>query len=277
MVTKQFKGSPEDADLSRADSLAREIFSDVANKWALLIIETLGDRTRRFSELRNEIEGISHKMLTQNLRMLERNGLVGRTVHPTVPPRVEYTLTEAGQACARRSTGCATGPTSTSVTSRPPAPASTADGRQHPLRRAPSPRRTGRPRPWSAGAGRRGSASRLHAGSRVPVRNPRMYPATVSRWLSSRKCPPPGTRWIAGPAASRWVRRRLAVELVLAWADVKERMPGRLRPCGNPECRLFLLDRSRATTARWCSMKTCGNRLKARRHQVRTRETPRTE
>ncbi|WP_141713882.1 CGNR zinc finger domain-containing protein, partial [Streptomyces sp. AVP053U2] len=68
--------------------------------------------------------------------------------------------------------------------------------------------------------------------------------------------------------------RRLAVELVLAWADVKERMPGRLRPCGNPECRLFLLDRSRANTARWCSMKTCGNRLKARRHQARTRETP---
>ncbi|MGW2324698.1 CGNR zinc finger domain-containing protein [Streptomyces sp. NPDC001700] len=68
--------------------------------------------------------------------------------------------------------------------------------------------------------------------------------------------------------------RRLAVELVLAWADVKERLPGRLRPCGNPECRLFLLDRSRANTARWCSMKTCGNRLKARRHQARTRETP---
>ncbi|MFJ4841033.1 CGNR zinc finger domain-containing protein [Streptomyces sp. NPDC088746] len=68
--------------------------------------------------------------------------------------------------------------------------------------------------------------------------------------------------------------RRLAVELVLAWADVEERMPGRLRPCENPECRLFLLDRSRANTARWCSMKTCGNRLKARRHQARTRENP---
>ncbi|MCC3653348.1 helix-turn-helix transcriptional regulator [Streptomyces sp. S07_1.15] len=98
MVTKQFTGSPDDADLLRADSLAREVFSDVANKWALLIIETLGDRTLRFSELRNELEGISHKMLTQNLRMLERNGLVSRTVHPTVPPRVEYTLTEAGTA-----------------------------------------------------------------------------------------------------------------------------------------------------------------------------------
>ncbi|MEK2477410.1 MULTISPECIES: winged helix-turn-helix transcriptional regulator [Streptomyces] len=98
MVTKQVGGSPEDADLRRADSLAREIFSDVANKWAFLIIEALGERTLRFSELRDEVEGISHKMLTQNLRMLERNGLVRRAVYPTVPPRVEYSLTEPGQA-----------------------------------------------------------------------------------------------------------------------------------------------------------------------------------
>ncbi|WP_328790335.1 MULTISPECIES: winged helix-turn-helix transcriptional regulator [unclassified Streptomyces] len=97
MVTKQFTGSPDEADLRRADSLAREIFSDVANKWALLIIETLGDETLRFGEVRDAIEGISHKMLTQNLRMLERNGLVERTVHPVVPPRVEYTLTEPGR------------------------------------------------------------------------------------------------------------------------------------------------------------------------------------
>ncbi|WFB06419.1 helix-turn-helix transcriptional regulator [Streptomyces sp. LX-29] len=98
MVTKQFGGSPEDVDLRRADSLAREIFSDIANKWALLIIEAIGERTLRFSELRDEVEGISHKMLTQNLRMMERNGLVEREVHPTVPPRVEYTLTEPGRA-----------------------------------------------------------------------------------------------------------------------------------------------------------------------------------
>ncbi|MGC3000787.1 winged helix-turn-helix transcriptional regulator [Streptomyces sp. G35A] len=98
MVTKQFQGSSTDADLRRADSLAREIFSDVANKWALLIIDALGERTLRFTGLRDEVEGISHKMLTQNLRMLERNGLVERTVHPTVPPRVEYTLTGPGRA-----------------------------------------------------------------------------------------------------------------------------------------------------------------------------------
>ncbi|MEV1055049.1 helix-turn-helix domain-containing protein [Streptomyces sp. NPDC049887] len=98
MVTKQFTGSPDEADLRRADSLAREIFADVANKWALLIIEALGERTLRFGELRDEVEGISHKMLTQNLRMLERNGLADRKVHPTVPPRVEYSLTEPGLA-----------------------------------------------------------------------------------------------------------------------------------------------------------------------------------
>ncbi|MFG3497905.1 winged helix-turn-helix transcriptional regulator [Streptomyces sp. NPDC047928] len=97
-MTKQLTGSPEDADLTRADSLAREIFSDIANKWSLLIIEALGEGTLRFTELRNEVEGISHKMLTQNLRTLERNGLVERTVHPTVPPKVEYTLTEPGRA-----------------------------------------------------------------------------------------------------------------------------------------------------------------------------------
>ncbi|GAA2691321.1 helix-turn-helix domain-containing protein [Streptomyces aculeolatus] len=99
MVTKrELKALPEDADLRRADSLAREVFSDVANKRALLIIEALGERTLRFSELRDEVEGVSHKMLTQNLRTLERDGLVDRKVYPTVPPRVEYTLTEPGRA-----------------------------------------------------------------------------------------------------------------------------------------------------------------------------------
>ncbi|MEU1163642.1 CGNR zinc finger domain-containing protein [Streptomyces sp. NPDC005921] len=49
-------------------------------------------------------------------------------------------------------------------------------------------------------------------------------------------------------------------------------MPGRLRPCANPECRLFLLDRSKGNSARWCSMAVCGNRMKARRHYRRTRD-----
>ncbi|MGW9439433.1 winged helix-turn-helix transcriptional regulator [Streptomyces sp. NPDC055607] len=88
----------QDGDVTRADSLAREIFSGVANKWAPLIIDVLGARTLRFTELRAEVEGISHKMLTQTLRGLERDGVVRRIAYATVPPRVDYRLTEAGAA-----------------------------------------------------------------------------------------------------------------------------------------------------------------------------------
>lgn len=81
---------------------------------------------------------------------------------------------------------------------------------------------------------------------------------------------------IVGPEGIRWELRtpqhaRLAVEMVLAWDAVEREMPGRLRPCANGDCRLFLLDRSRANRARWCSMAVCGNRAKARRHYQRTR------
>ena len=65
---------------------------------------------------------------------------------------------------------------------------------------------------------------------------------------------------------------RLAVEAVLAWSNVSARLPGRLRACANDECNLFLLDRSRPGTARWCSMATCGNRMKARAHAGRSRD-----
>ncbi|MFI2363372.1 CGNR zinc finger domain-containing protein [Promicromonospora sp. NPDC019610] len=64
---------------------------------------------------------------------------------------------------------------------------------------------------------------------------------------------------------------RLAARALLAWVAVDERYPDRLRPCANPECCRFLLDRSNANTARWCSMALCGNRFKARRHYQRTR------
>lgn len=104
MVTKQLSGTPEDADLSRADSLAREIFSEVANKWALLIIDALGESTVRFSEIRDRVEGISHKMLTQNLRMLERNGLVERYVHRLFRPASTTPSPSRGWPCARRPT-----------------------------------------------------------------------------------------------------------------------------------------------------------------------------
>jgi predicted RNA-binding Zn ribbon-like protein len=60
-----------------------------------------------------------------------------------------------------------------------------------------------------------------------------------------------------------------AVRAVLAWDALRIGSPGRLRPCANTECRLFLLDRSKPNTARWCSMAICGNRMKARRHYRR--------
>jgi CGNR zinc finger len=66
--------------------------------------------------------------------------------------------------------------------------------------------------------------------------------------------------------------RLLAGRAVLTWGLIARELPGRLRACANDDCRLFLLDRSRANTARWCSMAICGNRMKARRHYQRTKE-----
>jgi hypothetical protein len=66
--------------------------------------------------------------------------------------------------------------------------------------------------------------------------------------------------------------RELAVRAVLAWDALARGSPGRLRACANTECRLFLIDRSRTGTARWCSMALCGNRMKARRHYQRQRQ-----
>jgi predicted RNA-binding Zn ribbon-like protein len=67
--------------------------------------------------------------------------------------------------------------------------------------------------------------------------------------------------------------RELAVRAVLTWDALAKQSPGRLRPCANDECHLFLIDRSKAGTARWCSMAACGNRMKARRHYQRVRDT----
>jgi len=70
----------------------------IGNKWKLLIIRNLLSVTSRFGELKNGIPGISQKVLTDNLRALENDGLVIRTVYPEVPPRVEYSLTELGNS-----------------------------------------------------------------------------------------------------------------------------------------------------------------------------------
>jgi DNA-binding HxlR family transcriptional regulator len=75
----------------------REVLNRVGDKWSVFIVGLLADGPKRFSELRRTIEGISQRMLTLTLRGLERDGLVTRTVYPTIPSRVEYELTEVGR------------------------------------------------------------------------------------------------------------------------------------------------------------------------------------
>lgn len=74
-----------------------QMLSRVGDKWSVLVVSYLGDGTQRFSELRRRIGGISQKMLTTTLRNLERDGFILRTVHPTVPPSVDYQLTDLGE------------------------------------------------------------------------------------------------------------------------------------------------------------------------------------
>ena len=81
-----------------------EVLSRVGDKWTTLIVKALDAKPEgegaRFNELKREIGGISQQMLTRTLRTLERDGMVGRTVYPTVPPRVEYALTPLGRSLA---------------------------------------------------------------------------------------------------------------------------------------------------------------------------------
>jgi predicted RNA-binding Zn ribbon-like protein len=92
--------------------------------------------------------------------------------------------------------------------------------------------------------------------------------SVLRRYLTDvRQVPDIGADGLAWSLQADW-----PAHLVLAWGELERDMPGRLRPCANDECRLFLIDRSRAGTARWCSMSGCGNRMKARRHYSRTRQ-----
>jgi len=81
-----------------ADCPSRQVLDRIADKWTALIIRVLADGTHRFGQLQRRVGGISQKMLTQTLRELERDGLVERTVHPVVPPHVEYRLTPLGRS-----------------------------------------------------------------------------------------------------------------------------------------------------------------------------------
>lgn len=76
----------------------RDVLDRIGDKWSSLVIAELGPGTRRFNELRREVDGISQRMLTVTLRHLERDGLVTRRIYAEIPPRVEYTLTELGES-----------------------------------------------------------------------------------------------------------------------------------------------------------------------------------
>ncbi|KAB2377448.1 helix-turn-helix transcriptional regulator [Actinomadura montaniterrae] len=87
----------------RRDCPSRTVIEVLANKWTLYVLGALrrSDGPMRFNEMRRALDGITQKMLTQTLRALERDGLVSRTVYPTVPPRVEYGLTPLGAEAGR--------------------------------------------------------------------------------------------------------------------------------------------------------------------------------
>jgi DNA-binding HxlR family transcriptional regulator len=81
----------------RVEALVNDLIGSVADKWTMLILETLHEKPElRFTQIGRELPGISQKMLTQTLRQMERDGLVERTVHPVIPPKVEYRLTRLG-------------------------------------------------------------------------------------------------------------------------------------------------------------------------------------
>lgn len=77
-----------------------QLLSRIGDKWTVLVIMLLRGQSRRFSELKRGVDGISQRMLTLTLRNLERDGLVTRTVTPSIPPRVDYELTELGHSLA---------------------------------------------------------------------------------------------------------------------------------------------------------------------------------
>jgi len=87
---------PEDCD-PKVEALVNDLIGRVADKWTMIILEVLAEHGElRFTQLSRRVSGISQKMLTQTLRQMERDGMVTRTVHAVVPPRVDYRLTDLG-------------------------------------------------------------------------------------------------------------------------------------------------------------------------------------
>lgn len=95
-VSEQTASADGRFDVMASACPTRQVVGRIGDRWTLLVLYALGKGTRRFSQLRADVDGISQKMLTQTLRALERDGLVDRRVYPVVPPKVEYSLTALG-------------------------------------------------------------------------------------------------------------------------------------------------------------------------------------
>lgn len=89
---------PGHLDVPEECRAVSEVLARVGDKWSVLVVSMLGPGAKRFNEIRRSLGSISQRMLTLTLRGLERDGLVKRTVFPTIPPRVEYELTELGRS-----------------------------------------------------------------------------------------------------------------------------------------------------------------------------------
>jgi DNA-binding HxlR family transcriptional regulator len=90
-------GSETEPGVAPAACRVRVVLDRIGDKWAIYVVDRLGAGPRRFSELHRGIDGITARMLTVTLRGLERDGIVTRTVHAAVPPRVDYALTPLGE------------------------------------------------------------------------------------------------------------------------------------------------------------------------------------
>lgn len=99
-MTEVAATGPEERRDARSCLKITQVLSRIGDKWTVLIIILLRERGYRFNELKRGIDGISQRMLTLTLRNMERDGLVTRTVTPSIPPRVDYELTDVGQSLA---------------------------------------------------------------------------------------------------------------------------------------------------------------------------------
>ena len=101
IIEQQSAGIPESVD-PEIEALVEDIIGKVADKWTMLILEALQEKgTLRFTQLGKAVAGISQKMLTQTVRRMEEDGLVRRTVHPVIPPHVDYALTPLGESLSQ--------------------------------------------------------------------------------------------------------------------------------------------------------------------------------